>query len=100
VIAVPKTVIDKREERWKRAQKGSGSKGYPEAVRCEEKHQLIEAYKSAVSTYSASVNDLDLTRGTISRAEYDSLVLRAETARVASETARLELDRHILKHGC
>jgi hypothetical protein len=80
--------------------KRSGLKSYPEVVRCEEKTKLIEAYKSAVANYSTAVNDLNLTRGKISKVEYDRLLLNSETARVAAETARLDLDRHTRKHGC
>jgi hypothetical protein len=69
-------------------------------VRCEEKHKLIEAYKSAVVNYATAVNDLNLTRGKISTVEYDRLLLSSETTREASETARLELNSHTRKHGC
>jgi hypothetical protein len=69
-------------------------------VRCEEKHRLIEAYKSSVVNYATAVNDLNLTRGKISKVEYDRLLSNSETAREASETARLELGRHTRKHDC
>jgi hypothetical protein len=69
-------------------------------VRCNEKHQLIELFKAGVAHYSATVNDLNLTRGKISENEYDRLMSLVEEARVTSETARLTLDRHIQKHGC
>jgi hypothetical protein len=44
-------------------------------VRCEEKHRLIEAYKSLVVNYGTAVNDLNLTRGRIYKVEYDRLLL-------------------------
>ena len=69
-------------------------------MRCEEKHQLIGLFKAGVSHYSAMVNDLNLTRGKTSKHEYDRLVVQAEEARIASERARLALDRHIQKHNC
>jgi hypothetical protein len=69
-------------------------------VRCEEKTKLIEAYKVSVANYSTAVNDLNLTSGKISKPEYDRLLLNSDTARVAAETARLELDRHTGQHGC
>jgi len=69
-------------------------------VGCEEKIKLIEAYKVAVASYSTAVNDLNLTRGKISKPEYDHLLLNSEMARVTSEAARLELDRHTQNHGC
>ena len=73
---------------------------YSNAVRCEEKHKLIEAYKTSVVHYATAVNDLNLTRGKISKVEYDRLLSSSETAREASETARLALDRHTRKHDC
>jgi hypothetical protein len=69
-------------------------------VRCEEKHKLIEAYKSSVVNYATAVNDLNLTRGKTSTVEYNRFLLSSETARTASEKARLDLDRHSRKHGC
>ena len=69
-------------------------------MRCEEKTKLIKAYKVSVANYSTAVNDLNLTRGKISKPEYDRLFLMSETARTASEEARLDLDRHTQKREC
>ena len=82
--------------RWR----GLLSPRYPEVVRCEEKTKLIEAYKVSVANYSTAVNDLNLTRGKISKPEYDHLLSNSEKARTASESARLELERHTRNHGC
>ena len=69
-------------------------------MRCDEKYRLIEAYKSAVANYATAVNDLNLTRGKISKVEYDRLLLNSEDAHLGSETARLELNHHSRTHGC
>lgn len=69
-------------------------------MRCEEKHKLIEAYKSSVVNYATAVNDLNLTRGKTSKAEYDRLLVSSETTREISEIARLALDRHTREHDC
>ena len=73
---------------------------YSELVRCEEKTKLIEAYKTSVANYSIAVNDLNLTRGKISKVEYDRHLLNSETARTAAEEARLGLNRHTKTHDC
>ncbi len=37
---------------------------------CEEQHRLLNLYRAKVSAYSAAVNDLTLTRGTIMLQEH------------------------------
>ena len=69
-------------------------------VCCEEKTKLIEVYKVSVANYSTAVNDLNLTRGKISKTEYDHLLLNSEVARTAAEGARLELDRRTRNYRC
>jgi hypothetical protein len=69
-------------------------------VRCEEKDRLIGLYTAAVAHYSATVNDVSLTRGETSQREYDRLLSLPEPARIAAEAARLALGRHTRKHGC
>ena len=61
---------------------------------CEDQTRLLNLYKAAVSHYSAMVHDLTLTRGKISKQEYHRLMAVTDKARVASERARLALDRH------
>jgi hypothetical protein len=40
-------------------------------VGCEEKSRLLDIYKAAVAHYSATVDDVSLTRGKTSQQEYD-----------------------------
>ena len=67
-------------------------------VRCKEKERLIDLYRAAVAHYSATVDDVSLTRGKTSQEEYDRLLSLPEPARIAAEAARLALGRQ--KHGC
>jgi len=63
-------------------------------VPCKELTLLLNVYKAKVAAYSTTVNDLSVTRGKISMQEYNRLLVVSETARTASEVARLALDRH------
>jgi hypothetical protein len=81
----------------------AGSLSWPLAshlVPCEEQARLLTVYRAKVAAYSASVNDLTLTRGKILKEDYDRLADVAEKARTASEVARLALGRHTQSHGC
>jgi hypothetical protein len=69
-------------------------------VFCEEQARLLNFYRSTVSAYSATVNDLALVRGNATLQEYSSLLAVSERARTASETARLALEQHKYDHGC
>lgn len=67
---------------------------------CEEKRLLIGKYGAAVKHYSATVADLNRTRGKILKHEYNQLLELSEEARVMSERTRVALDRHTAEHGC
>ena len=69
-------------------------------VPCEERDRLLTLYKTGVAHYSATINDLNLTRGKSSREEYDRLLSFSQDAWRLAENARLALDRHTEKHGC
>jgi hypothetical protein len=47
-------------------------------VRCEEQNRLLKLYRAAVSEYSATVNDLAVTRGKITLQEYNRLLAVSE----------------------
>lgn len=63
-------------------------------MRCEEQNRLLNLYKAKVSAYSATVDDLTLTRGKISVEEYGRLLAAMERTRTVSKKARLALDQH------
>jgi hypothetical protein len=67
---------------------------------CNERTLLLNVYRAKVAAYSASVNDLTLTRDKLPKEDYDRLAAIMEQARTTSEVARLAIDRHTLEHGC
>jgi len=67
---------------------------------CKQQTLLLNVYRAKVTAYSASVNDLSVTRGKIQIQEYERLLVVSDKARIASEAARLALDRHSKEHGC
>lgn len=67
---------------------------------CEEKNWRVRFYRNAVAHYSTTVGDLGKTRGFSPKKEYRDLMARSEAARIAAESARLELERHTQEHGC
>ena len=69
-------------------------------MRCEEQNRLLKLYRAAVSEYSATVNDLAVTRGKITLQEYNRLLAVSEKARTGSEEGRLALEGHTQEHGC
>ncbi len=71
-----------------------------DAVECEEKKWRVAFYKSAVAHYSGTVKDLGVGRGKIRKADYVGLLALSELARLSSESARLELEKHTQEHGC
>jgi len=69
-------------------------------MHCDDKRRLLDAYKSAVERYSATVADLDIVRGKVTKVEYMAIFEASERARHISELARLALEEHSVEHGC
>jgi hypothetical protein len=67
---------------------------------CEHHRELLDMYQKAVSRFGATLEALRVSQGTISKQEYDRLYGYVEQARMASEQARLDLERHVAQHGC
>ena len=67
---------------------------------CEEHSKLFHAYQEAVALFSTTLNARQATLVTAPRDEYPRMTEYVEQARLASEDARAELDRHITAHGC
>ena len=67
---------------------------------CDRHRELLDSYQQAVSRFSAALDALKVSKGTISKQEYDRLYGYVEQARTASEEAQLNLDQHVAKHGC
>jgi hypothetical protein len=69
-------------------------------ARCEEKIQLVANYGVAVARYYYAVSELERGMVTGSRELFDELRRSTEEARTMCETARKELDDHVLADGC
>jgi len=67
---------------------------------CDRHRELLDSYQQAVSRFSATLEALRASQGTISQQEYGRLYGYVEQARAASEQARLDLEGHIAEHGC
>jgi hypothetical protein len=59
----------------------------------------VGEFSVAADKYSAAVMQLH-ARLSVSPKEYDRLRFAAEAVRLASEEARLALERHAASHGC
>lgn len=67
----------------------------------EEKERLAEAYAAATAKFAQTVSELRKNIGTSPRPEYERLQRLSVEARLKSEEARLELERHLrlLQHN-
>ena len=70
------------------------------ALGCDERARLLNEYNSATMAFSASVAELVQKPGTTLEGEYKRLKNAADQARIATEQARLNLEKHIAEHGC
>ena len=67
---------------------------------CAAHRELLDVYQQAVSRFGAALEALKAAQGGIPKQEYDRLYGYVEQARINSEQARLDLERHIAEHGC
>jgi len=67
---------------------------------CKEKERLRVLYNAASEHYSATMNDVAVTRGKTSKQEHDRLQSLADEARNVGDRTHLALERHKQKHGC
>jgi len=67
---------------------------------CEEHVRLLKAYQQSVALFSGTLDALAASRGTVLRHEYERMAGYVEQARLQSEQARSELNRHVKEHGC
>ncbi len=67
---------------------------------CEHKLRLIDLHKDATLRYSLAVTDLAVTRGKISKSEFERLLVFAQKTRTISEALRHEFLKHAKEHGC
>lgn len=69
-------------------------------MRCEEHGKRLKVYQASVATFSVTLDALAAARASVLRDEYQRLAGYVEQARLTSERARVELDRHTAEHGC
>jgi len=67
---------------------------------CDERTRLLNEYKSTTLELSARVAKLIDNTGTTPQRDYNLLKNVADLARIAAEQARLNLEKHIVEHGC
>ena len=67
---------------------------------CVKKQDLAKSYDIAMKDYARAVAMLRRHKGTMPTEDYDRLRTYSLKMRSDCESARLELDRHIVEHGC
>ena len=74
--------------------------GADQASTCLEKARLLDAFMAATSEYSRVINVLSRRMGVLLKSQYAAIRAFSETARLRSEAARLNFERHVAEHGC
>jgi hypothetical protein len=67
---------------------------------CEERCSLLKIYQETVATFSTTLYALEAARSTVSRVEYERLAGYVDQARLNSEVAREDLEKHNVEHRC
>jgi hypothetical protein len=67
---------------------------------CEEHAKLFNAYLQSVATFSTTLDAIAAAGASVPRHEYERLAGYVEQARLKSEQARANLERHATEHGC
>ena len=67
---------------------------------CEEKQQLLTAYRTAAHRYNVAVEALCLARNGSQKTDYNRMLRTSELARAKSEQARINFEAHVAEHGC
>ena len=67
---------------------------------CPERERLEGRYADVTRIYSEAVQELRNRMGKVTAEELIRMDRHKERARFESETARLDLERHLTKHGC
>ena len=67
---------------------------------CAEKKRLLTEYDTATSRFYDVVTKFLRDIRALSKDECDRAAQSADEARIRSEEARIELERHVSTHGC
>ena len=69
-------------------------------MECAEKSRLLCEYTVAMDDYGRAVRALATKAGVMKKSEYTKIREYVNKARLKSESAYTELDRHTAEHGC
>ena len=67
---------------------------------CPERKRLLDEWHIATLDLSRLIAELRETTGFLQKSDYQALLMRTDQARLAAESARLQLDFHRTEHGC
>jgi hypothetical protein len=67
---------------------------------CEEYAKLLKAYQQSMALFSLTMGALEAARATVPREECRRQAGYLEQARMKSDQASAELDKHTAEHGC
>jgi hypothetical protein len=67
---------------------------------CERHSELLAAYQKAVALFSTTLDALQAARAIVVKDEYDRMRNYVEQTRLKAEDARIDLERHVVEHGC
>jgi hypothetical protein len=67
---------------------------------CEEHAKLFNDYLQSVATFSTTMDAMAAAGASVPRHEYERLAEYVEQARLKSDQARADLQRHATEHGC
>jgi hypothetical protein len=67
---------------------------------CEEYAKLLKAYQHSMALFSLTLGALEAARATVPTDEFRRQAGYLEQARMRSDQARAELDKHTAEHGC
>jgi hypothetical protein len=69
-------------------------------VTCPDKARLLVAYNDAAQEFSVALSQLRGNAPVVPQEEYERLRLVMEEARLRTDNARWDLERHVAEHGC
>ena len=69
-------------------------------VPCPEKVKLAAQYRIATEAYSYAVSELERSVHASNRAGFGDLIRLTLAARILSNKAREDFEKHVSEHGC
>jgi len=78
----------------------SAAAARPKTLECAERDRLLREYKVATADFCRAVGVLLKRSGAMTKTQFVKIRESGEMARLKSEAARKQLDRHTGEHGC